>query len=584
MANYMDNLGLEFLLEDDCFTNFLALLVKEGKPIPNYHQRPHFFSYLGDTEFWVGTDPTEDGRWSVSGFDTHCCGQCIPDLVSSGIDITPDGFSPMKRRILLRKEDGSGLLPVEIINADVLPSLLEGESVKLQLIAFPSSIHYYADEEAYAAAQPADDFGKKWLIGEGSLFPSGFLANHSPGSSGKASEDESDLLIAFHAKVTRLFSGAVKLGGETIPSFIICRADTQVGTLDFLHTYDQVAEEERGMLKVGSVISGVCILSGDAVIHEYENGIVLDHDHDLRLLRDCIVRGDEERLRAVLADDAEYYPDDAGTPLKGAAEIIAALGEKRSARAAEPETCLGTVVSLPAGLSDTQPDGVRCIVFTDSEGENCESAVFIGVDEGGRIRTIRSVPAAGYRFSLERPEKGDPAPDDFAIPDDPLEPIFVRARLHGLIGEDLERGSLIEGDPDRLEHFRTASRMIRSLKAASPPDRKTALANLFGYLFAKAIEQDRLSRLGGAVQPEASLDPEDAFSGQLHTALRGEEQEKLEKALDLGKSFFNDFRFYVTANELPKGQFEEKLTIALAAVQRIGQIFSSSFLPGDQGR
>ena len=32
------------LQEDDYITNFLGLIVKEGKPIPNYHQLPHFFT------------------------------------------------------------------------------------------------------------------------------------------------------------------------------------------------------------------------------------------------------------------------------------------------------------------------------------------------------------------------------------------------------------------------------------------------------------------------------------------------------------------------------------------------------------
>ena len=159
MANCIENLGLGFLVENDYIDGLIGQIVREGKPIPNYHQLPHFFAYYGDSEYWVGTKATEDGRYTVNDFNTHCCGQCIWEMVSTGIDVSPEDLHPMKRRVLLRKEDGEGMIPVEIINADVLPSLLEGERVKLQMIAFPVDFHYYADDEAYASAQPADDFG-----------------------------------------------------------------------------------------------------------------------------------------------------------------------------------------------------------------------------------------------------------------------------------------------------------------------------------------------------------------------------------------------------------------------------------------
>lgn len=71
MANRMENLGLDFLMEDEYITNFLGLIVKEGKPIPNYHQLPHFFAYFGDSEFWAGTELAGDGHYSVNDLDTH---------------------------------------------------------------------------------------------------------------------------------------------------------------------------------------------------------------------------------------------------------------------------------------------------------------------------------------------------------------------------------------------------------------------------------------------------------------------------------------------------------------------------------
>ena len=102
MANCLENLGLNFLMEDDTIMNFVGLVVKDGKPIPNYHQLPHFFTPMGACEFWAGTEILEDGHCSVNSLDSHCCGKSTWDMVSTGIDFSPKDLHPMKRRVLLR--------------------------------------------------------------------------------------------------------------------------------------------------------------------------------------------------------------------------------------------------------------------------------------------------------------------------------------------------------------------------------------------------------------------------------------------------------------------------------------------------
>ena len=75
------------------------------------------------------------------------------------------------------------------------------------------------------------------------------------------------------------------IGDHADTPFIRCVVDTHFGELEFIHTLDQVPEEMRENIRVGSVVSGTCILSADVALHEYENGIVKDHEHNLRALR-----------------------------------------------------------------------------------------------------------------------------------------------------------------------------------------------------------------------------------------------------------------------------------------------------------
>lgn len=474
------------------------------------------------------------------------------------------------------------MLPVEIINADVLPSLLEDEQVQLQMIAFPMDFHYYADDEAYAADQPADDFGKKWMIGEGALFPSGFLSNHKVDRSEEDQNDELDLIIQFNARVNRVMWGVVELGGQKTRSFVYCNAETEYGPLDFVHAYDQVPEEERALMKEGSIIAGACILSGDAVIYDYEDGIILDHEHDLRLLRDCLQRGDEERLRAVLAEDAEFISSE--TAVHGVEGIVSEINKQRGDEKSKLHTFLGEISSTSEIEEGMRPTGTRCIVIADDDEDNYVSILFIDVNEEGKIRTIQLTTDSRYRFDLDRPMKPESILKDLKVPESPVETILARAKLHGLVDHCIDEKQLLEEDYYYINHRENAERMILALKDDPQPDIETALENLFGYMFAKAIEQTRNENrpIGdGQTRLTASYSPGDAFTGELHSTLDPAEHEKLLKAWELGKQFFNDFRFFVEANELPEDQFEGRLAIALAAVQRIGQLFTPEFLPDD---
>lgn len=60
-------------------------------------------------------------------------------------------------------------------------------------------------------------------------------------------------------------------------------------------------------MRVGAVVSGICIISGDVALYEYENGIVKDLEHNLRALRYSFVHGEAERLYSILAENAVYY-------------------------------------------------------------------------------------------------------------------------------------------------------------------------------------------------------------------------------------------------------------------------------------
>lgn len=242
MANMLTNYGLDFLCEDDnTMMGFVGYVVKEGKAVMGYYGTPYLFKSMGNAEFWAKTEKDSDGNLFVSGFDSHCGNSCLWNVVHSGFDITPKDAPKLERVAFFKRSDThDGFLPIEVIGADVLPSMMKDDKVAMQVVALPLEINYYADEEEYAASQPSGENGEKWLINPGTMAPISFLCNHNPDTYERGADYETDCHVQFAAVVKELYHGTFEMNGAEHNTFIRCLADTQYGELEFDHTYEQV--------------------------------------------------------------------------------------------------------------------------------------------------------------------------------------------------------------------------------------------------------------------------------------------------------------------------------------------------------
>ena len=290
---------------------------------------------------------------------------------------------------------------INIVNADVLPSFAEEEEIRLQMIAASDSFHYHASEEEYNASLPKDSHGKAWGVAEGSIVPAGFLNNHSADKEMSEVNDEADQYVLLQAKVKELYHGVIQLGEEKQDRFIRCMMDTQFDELEFVHTYDQVPEENRKNIRVGAVVSGIFRLSGDAAIYEYENGLVRDLENHLKLLRYCITGGDPERMRAVLAEDAVYQSETLHKITYGPDDII-----RHFVRVAEEGDShylvqTATIVEHQEEDASMYPVGTRCAVLSQNQPEKYESIAFFDLDDDGNIKRLLITADSRYRFRVD---------------------------------------------------------------------------------------------------------------------------------------------------------------------------------------
>lgn len=577
MANFMEHLGLDFLVEtEDQVRGLWGYIAQEGKAITGYYGYPYLNQHFGDAQLILRTIRNdEEKRIEVVDMDTHSSGNCVWEVYLSDMNITRKDADIMERRcVVKRKSDGGGMAVVNIVNADVLPSFDEGTELKLQMIAFPAFIEYFKDEDEYADAQPESRNGKKWLLSDGTMMPTGLMRNRDPESDEFESNEDLDDLMLVRGTVKKLYHGVFELGDEKHNAYLRCIIGTEHGDLEIVHTIDEVKEEQRDNIRVGATVNGVFTLSGDAAIYEYDQGIVLDEANDLSILRSTFAGADPERIRFVFAEDATYLAEYNNTTYTGRDEIVNRLKYVAEAADSKHFAHLATIVSVDEGDEPLPYDvGKRCIVIASGEEHNYETIAFADIDAEGRICKLVTSGNSRYHFHIDEKPKPKTPLDDVEIPKSVVEPIIMRARFHGVISDDVTDDMIL----NELNDARMYENNICNMLATMPTgDEKTNLGNLFGYLFAKAVETEFSEKQHVGLFKKrlvVSYTPGDAWAGEINTLLKPEQNEKIVAAMELGKQFAKDFAFFHPFDEPHDVEYDADLLKALIVVQQLGKLY-----------
>ncbi len=581
MPLYLENFGLGVFTEtDESMSGLIAHSAQNGVPITGYYGLPYFNQHYGSVQIILRTKQREgEEGLELSGVDSHAAGRAIWTVRLSGANVNPKDADKLSRRVIVTREDGSGgMAIVNIVNADVLPSFMEDDLITLQVLAFPEFIGYYADEDAYADSLPERKYGKKLLLSDGCIFPSGLLTNRDPDNPNYGENDHLDDLVLIRGMVKAARYGRFNIGEEQYRPYIVTTIDTEFGPLEIIHTPEQVDESLRKNIREGAVVNMVGTLSGDAAIDEYEHGIVKDEEHNLMLLRYVFADHDPERLRSVLLDSTVYTAEYNSLQFTGADEIVKRIktvqnGDKHFAH-------MATITEVNSEDEDLPeyPVGKRCVVLATGEETKYESIAFIEVDENGNIVKLRTSIDSRYRFQIdEKPRKKNPL-EDVKIPDSIMEPILLRARYHGIIDESIT-DEMVLGDLDNANEYENNVRqMMETFPETTVKEQKKAyMENLFGYLFAKAAEMEYAETHNTtSFHRLCNYSPSDCWAGEICSDLDEKGQEALEAAMKLGRQFYSDLKFYSECN--PVEDYEDNMLRALILTQILGQQFSRKHL------
>lgn len=414
MPAFLENLNMDFFEEsEESYVSLLSLVGKEGKRIYGYYNLPYWNAHLGDAQIIMRTAPKEQDQDDkqkelfVAGLDTHSIGSCVWEVLINGMNIDRKNADRLSKRLMVTEVNNAGTAVVNLVNADVLPSFLEGDTIKMQMIALPGLVEYYKDEEDYAAHQPDDENGKKWLIGEKSVIATGMLRNRSPQSSEFESNENLDDITAIRGIVKALYWGKIKIGEESQNAYLRCIIDTSFGELEIVHTVEQVEESLRCNMKVGATVVMYGTLSGDVAIYEYEKGIVRDEENNLAAMRYVFSGNDPERIRSILSKDVIYQARD-GKEYRGADAVIERIKYVQRENPNQYFAHFARISSVEEREDKTEYSaGKRCLVLALKEETNYESLAFFDYDTEGNICRIVTTADSRYNFEVQTPPLED---------------------------------------------------------------------------------------------------------------------------------------------------------------------------------
>mgnify|MGYP001025305758 FL=1 len=355
MALRLDSFGLTELAAkpEDAF-RLAGLAMAEGSRLPGYGG-DYYRLRMGDAQVVARTGrDRESGQEELLGMDAHAGSSCLW-TVRVERDLTPPGADALSRRILAGREEGPEQAVVELLCPDVLPSIREGDTLRLNMAGFPLRISYDAGE-----------------------------------SSGAMEAGEDTTLLQGLVKDAKV--GETYLGMEPLTKFVSVTASTAMGDVELCHPLDMVAERQRDMVRPGAVVSALCVLSGDCAIGEYAGGLVFGQEQNFRLLADFLRRGGTERLRPILRSDcAVRFLENRQEGVENALSLLELAGRDLAAA--------GLGCLRPGVLTAAGQRGRLCLLVGEDE-ERFALLCRMDTDSLGRVRELEIGRDPDWEFDI----------------------------------------------------------------------------------------------------------------------------------------------------------------------------------------
>lgn len=357
MAIRFDSFSLTDLVAkpDDAF-RLCSLAMVGGQRVQGY-SGDYFRMYLGDTMVVIRTMlDTESGQEELLGMDTHAVSDCVWTCRVVK-DVTPADADPMSRRLMVTVDGREDTALVDVLCADVLPEIVPGMELQMNMVAFPLRI-VYSKEGKGSVLEATDDA----VLLEG---------------------------VVKDAKV-----GESYMGLEMMTRFARITVETPMGDIEMCHALDAVSEDQKDLVKNGSIVSAYCHLSGDAAIGKYSAGIRFSVDQDLKVLAAFFRDGGVQRLRPILRSDCTVtFLENRQEGNELSLSLLSEVGRELR----EAGLFHGTPGRITGGEGLSIP-GQKCLLLGNGNEGEYAFLCLPEVDSLGRIRSLRITNDTRYEF------------------------------------------------------------------------------------------------------------------------------------------------------------------------------------------
>lgn len=270
MPVFVRNLNLEFLTENGALKSDRMLGMYEKARWRQAHDA-YYLTYTlpSGVEFIFKT--MRDGEdLRVVGTDTHLSGRCYWNAIPF-MNVTPKGSDDLSALIAFTNLAQDGVFLAYLMNAAVLPTIEEGQSIAMQMAAFPQAVALYDSRDEYerAASVSLPDGGQPLILSDKRIFPLNFMLKHDP----DVPEEQRDLslredillICGYVIDVQHRTHAEPEDGGA---GFLVATITTQFGPLDVAFTSGMVEDKECA---IGDYLVFSGVLSANVAIEGHEN-------------------------------------------------------------------------------------------------------------------------------------------------------------------------------------------------------------------------------------------------------------------------------------------------------------------------
>lgn len=382
MSTFLRAIGLDDLSPEE-WSRMSAEVLAQGRIFPGYagHYR---YACFGDSEISFGLYSGGGGDaisgFTVGGYDAGFRTNTFWGGVVTDLEEIPRE-NPLARcvHVLPARGDSAQPVPIRLMHADVLPSIVPGDFLIMQMACFPQTVRYYEalrKEEGEHGGRPPT----------GVALSVRHMVQAFSEEEARAVEPD---LITLRASIL-----AVRVQEPTGTPYsprrplVRVTVETEHGLLDVIHPLSMIREEARALLKPGNRVHVQGWLSADVAVGEYLQGAIYDYEHDMRLLAEAFALRRYGRIRSALAPDCLYLSH-GEIRAHGPEDIISAFEDVRRKMERTDYflgVAYGEVVREEEGEASL-PYGGKCLVFLTPERE-AHSLLFAWTDQDGKIAQL----------------------------------------------------------------------------------------------------------------------------------------------------------------------------------------------------